>query len=252
MGHASARGRLGGSRRDRVRARGRVRAAGRDQSLGPARTTDHVRGGSRRTGRARRLVARGPRGAERHDRDRLPALRHDPGVRDHGLPERRVRPRADRDPGDGRRRPHPARRQRRPRHGDDLRGPQRRGRAWDRRVRLRRRPPDRGGRDRGQRAREPHPGLVRGAGRERQREGLPHRGQQGPRHEQHRDRRDRLRGHRARSHRRPGARRDRARQRGVERRQLREPRLRQRPERRRHLRRRRPRHPDRGQHRSTT
>ena len=248
VGHAPARGRQRRSGRHGAGARGCVRAAARDRRLGTPRTADHVRGGPRRTGRARWLVARGSRRPGRRDRDRLPAVRpiqgfeitgyrsdvsgHVPvgilvtGASDHI----RIAGNLVHDMGttfEGR-------------SGGDAHGIAVFGTSGDH--------PIEEVEIVGQRAGEPHPRFVRGAGRERQREGLPHRGQPGPRHEQHRDRRDRLRGHRAGSDRRPGARRDRARQQGVERRQLRQPRLRQRPERRRHLRGRRPRHPDRGQH----
>ena len=107
---------------------------------------------------------------------------------------------------------------------DHLQGTQRRRCAWDRCVRHDERSPDRRCRDRRQRACQPHPRLLRGAGRERQRHGLPDPREPCPRHEQHRDRRDRVRGDRARSDGRPGPRRDRAGQHGVERRQLRQPR----------------------------
>ena len=101
--------------------------------------------------------------------------------------------------------------------------------------------------DRRQRAREPHARLVGGTGRERERRGLPDRGEPRARHEQHRDRRDRVRGDGARPHRRSGARRDRPGQHRVEHRQLRQPRLRRQPQRRRDLRRRWPRRGGRGQ-----
>ena len=138
-----------------------------------------------RDGRARRLVARGP---GRTDRpmisDRLgSATSTIRGVRDHGL---REAPRPGTYPigilvtGAADRRP--ARGQRRPRHGDDLRGAQRRRRPRDRRVRHDGRPPDRGRRDRRQRAREPHAGLVRGARRQRQRRRLRDLEQRHPQH----------------------------------------------------------------------
>ena len=120
--------------------------------------------------------------------DRLPALRHDPRVRYHGLPQQRVGPRADRDPRDRLGRPRAARRQHGARPRNDLRRTQRRRRARDRRVRHDGRSPDRRRRDRRQRARQPHARLLRGAGRERERHGLPDPGEPRARHEQHRDR----------------------------------------------------------------
>ena len=250
VGHPAEGRRHGTARRHRVRARRDVRTTRRHPRLRCAGEPDHVRAGPGRSRRARRIVARRPCGAVGHDRDRLPALRHDPGIRHHRLPERRVGPRADRDPCHGLGRPRAACRQHgaRPRH--DLRRTQRWRRARDRGVRHDGRSPDRRRRDRRQRARQPHARLLRGAGRERERHGLPDPREPCARHEQHRDRRDRVRGDRSRPHGRSGARRDRAGQRGLERRQLRQPRVRLRPKRRRHLRRRRSGRADRSQRRA--